>query len=249
MKEPKPSPSPLLIELFGQPPPGRPTYSSFPFSYFLSSKSGIWNYSVACDIPDESQIELRRIVDEVSEGLDPSTVTPLSFPRLIEVLRQAAVRFFASSDGESKVAELGELVAYEAIGLSRILALAKDRYVTEFYVDSDSTPVYLDHMRVGRCETGVILTERERTAIATHMDTFRGYTADYATPSLKNDLEIAGARLRISLDLEPISVNRFSLDIRRLDASVFDNLSQWMRYHVKRRHSLWSGWKQAAMSQ
>jgi pilus assembly protein CpaF len=54
------------------------------------------------------------------------------------------------------------------------------------------------------------------------MDTFRGYTPDYATPSLKNDLEVAGARLRISLDLEPVSVNRFALDVRRLDAVEFN---------------------------
>ena len=175
---------------------------------------------MACDLPDEGIARLREAVQEVSEELDPASVEPLSFRRLVEVLSQmAAGRLGATEKG--RLMELGELVAYEAIGLSRLLALAKDDQVTEFYVDSDTSPLYLDHARVGRCETGVMLTERERKALETHLDTFSGYTLDYATPSLKNDLEVAGARLRVSLDLEPISVNRFSLDVRRLSVLSF----------------------------
>lgn len=216
----KPEPPPLLVELFGRLPPDRkPSYESYPFVYSLSKLGPAWEYNVSCDLPDGSLLQLRKVVQEVCEALDPGAVEPLTFGRLIEVLGQLAAGRLGDASHSGKVKELGELVAYEAVGLSRVLAIAKDAKVTEFYMDSDSSPLYLDHTTAGRCETGIMLTERERRAIETHIDTFRGYTIDYANPSLKNDLEIAGARLRISLDLGPISVNRFSLDVRRLNVA------------------------------
>src|SRR2546428_12313952 len=104
--------------------------------------------------------------------------------------------------------------------MSRILALAMDKLVTEFYVDSVRSPVYRDHYKCGRCESAIFLTERERKAIETHLDTFRGYTRDYTLPSLKNGLDVGGNRLRVSLDLAPLSVNGFSLDVRRLSVAT-----------------------------
>jgi pilus assembly protein CpaF len=92
--------------------------------------------------------------------------------------------------------------------------------VSEFFVDAPGTPVYLDHARHGRCETPVTLTEREREAITTHMDTFKGYTIDFSNPSLKNEFDIFGNRLRVSLDLTPLAVNSFSLDVRKLTSTV-----------------------------
>jgi pilus assembly protein CpaF len=162
---------------------------------------------------------VRSAVADVSASLDPKDVEPLAFGRLVEVLSQHSAERLAANGVKSRVRELAELAAYEAMGMSRVLALAKDQKVTEFFVDSDSTPVYLDHATAGRCETSILLTERERGAIETHVDTFSGYTLDFRTPSMKNDLVVAGAILRISLDLEPVSVNRFAMDVRRLNVS------------------------------
>jgi type IV secretory pathway ATPase VirB11/archaellum biosynthesis ATPase len=221
-KRERAEPGPLLVELMEKPPDGlKPSYAHFPFSYFLSEQKSGWRYSVSCDVPDSGMLGLRRVVRDVSDRLDPAAVEPLSFERLVEVLSQLAAARLGGEGSAARMREFGELVAFEAVGMSRLLALAKDDLVTEFYVDSDSSPLYLDHSKVGRCETGLMLTGRERTALETHMDTFSGYTLDYATPSLKNDLEVAGARLRVSLDLGPLSVNRFSLDVRRLNVKSF----------------------------
>jgi pilus assembly protein CpaF len=51
------------------------------------------------------------------------------------------------------------------------------------------------------------------------MDTFKGYTMDFSNPSLKNEFDIFGNRLRISLDLSPLAVNSFSLDVRKLTSN------------------------------
>jgi type IV secretory pathway ATPase VirB11/archaellum biosynthesis ATPase len=212
-----PEPPPLLVELLEEPGGRVPSYRQFPFAYFVEKKGNYQFYGVSCDLPAGQVAMVRRAVAEASEELDPREVVPLTFGKLIEVLSQLAAAHLERGAQGDRLREIAELAAYEAVGLSRILAVAKDQNVTEFYVDSDSSPAYLDHAQVGRCESAMVLTARERDALQTHLDTFRGYTPDLVTPSLKNDLEMAGARLRISLDLPPVAVNGFALDVRRLN--------------------------------
>ncbi len=213
-------PVPLLIELF-QRVEGEvlEEYTTPPFGYSVKrmAENGALFYEVSPSISRREIAILSLVVARTSEELLPGSVEPLTFERLVEVIEQLAAKNLAESGVKEGVKELATLSAYEAIGLSRILALARDRFVTEFYVDSPRSPVYLDHYKYGRCESSIFLTERERRAIETHMDTFRGYTLDYSLPSLKNDLEVDGNRLRVSLDLEPLAVNAFSLDVRRLE--------------------------------
>ena len=213
-------PPPLLIELF----PRQDSQDdwdgeSYPFCYRVREREGIPYYEIGCSTSVDMTLKLRAAVNEASLGLDPAEVEPLTFGRLIEVLRQRSAERLAAAGVKGKIRDLSELAAYEAVGLSRIYAFAKDNNVTELFVDSEDTPVYLDHAVAGRCESGISLTERERTALGTHLDTFSGYTLDFETPSLKNDLVIGGALLRVSLDLEPVSVNRFALDVRRLNVT------------------------------
>ncbi|QQG49150.1 MAG: type II/IV secretion system ATPase subunit [archaeon] len=210
-------PPPLLIELLEPRGADGPAYEAYPFAYFVQSSRGRPMYSIAHSISDQEVAALRGVVSRTSEGLDPADVIPLTFVRLIGVLSQAAATSLGGfmSGGHTKA--LAELCAYEAVGLSRILALAKDEHVTEFYTDSDASPLYLDHSVSGRLETSISLTERERAALQTHSDTFSGYSLDFRNPSIKNDFDVSGAKLRVSIDLEPISVNRFALDVRRLN--------------------------------
>lgn len=216
-------PPPLLVELFGEPIGDLiEEYGAFPFRYYVRrmTNGDAPLYGVRHSLSLREVMVLRRVVQQVGGELSPSSIEPLTFERLVEVLEQLAAKCLGESDLRSHTKDLATLSAYEAIGMSRILALAMDKLVTEFYVDSTRSPAYLDHYRYGRCESLIFLTERERKAIETHLDTFRGYTLDYTLPSLKNDLEVGGNRLRVSLDLAPLSVNGFSLDVRRLSVAT-----------------------------
>ena len=212
-----PRPPPLLIELFPTVGDQREESETFPFCYVIEERGKVPYYEVGRLLTEETTVALRGVVSRVSASLDPREVEPLEFGRLVEVLEQLAVEKLVSLGISNRTRELSELVAYEAVGLSRIYALSRDENVSEFFVDSEFAPLYLDHAQVGRCESAIVLTERERTSLVTHLDTFSGYTIDYRTPSMKNDMTIGGARLRVSLDLEPVSVSRFSLDVRRLN--------------------------------
>jgi type IV secretory pathway ATPase VirB11/archaellum biosynthesis ATPase len=213
------APGPLLVELLGRPSDEGRGGEVYPFTYEVTTKDGVPFYELGCSLSQELVTTMRKVVGTISGDLDPGEVEPLTFGRLIEVLSQHSAQLLPLSGVGQRVKVLSELAAYEAIGLSRILAIAKDEKVTEFFVDSEVTPVYLDHAVAGRCESSIVLTERERDALQTHLDTFSGYTLDYKVPSLKNDLTVSGALLRISLDLEPLSVSRFALDVRRLNVT------------------------------
>jgi pilus assembly protein CpaF len=177
-------------------------------------------YEIVPVIGTEKLAVLRTAVGKVCDGFSPEQVKPLSFGRLIEVLGQMAARELAGIRDLGMVRELSRLAAFEAVGLPTIFALSRDKSVQEFFLDSPNSPVYLDHAKYGRCDTRIFLTERERRALETHMDTFKGYTLDYANPSLKNEFEVFGTRLRVSLDLDPLAVSGFSLDVRKLTSNA-----------------------------
>ncbi len=206
---------PLLIELF----PREKFCNHTTLLRKVEQKECFNLYRVFLCLSDEEMSLVRKSVSIVSDTLDPELVKPLTFERLVEVIMQEVSPLLSQIQDMKRLREVSELVAYECIGLSRFYALATDNMVTEFFCDSKFTPIYLDHMSFGRCETEIFLTERERDAIETHLDTFGGYSLDFRTPSLKHDIEVSGKRLRVSLDLEPLAVYGFSLDVRRLDPS------------------------------
>ncbi|HVC26568.1 MAG TPA: ATPase, T2SS/T4P/T4SS family [Nitrososphaerales archaeon] len=216
---------PLLVELL-QPSSDSELIESYPNGLFrcdirrgdAGGKATL--YDVVPVVGAENLALLRAAVGRISERLSPAQVEPLTFTRLIEVLGQMAAHELSRIRDLGMVRELSRLAAFEAVGLPTIFALSRDRDVQEFFLDSPNSPVYLDHAKHGRCETRIYLSERERRALETHMDTFKGYTLDYANPSLKNEFDVFGTRLRISLDLDPLAVSGFSLDVRKLTSNV-----------------------------
>ena len=195
------------------------SYAVTPFRYAVKQASGELCYQTSLDVSPSELVLLRDTVSQMDQSFRVSEVQPLTFARLIEVLSQAGASCLAPLRDAVRVRELSRLAAFEAVGIPTVYALALDTQVTEFYVDSANTQIYLDHTKYGRCETRLTLTERERKAIETHMDTFKGYTMDFANPSLKNEFDIFGHRLRVSLDLSPLAVNAFSLDVRKLTSN------------------------------
>lgn len=211
---------PLLIELLES--SSSDLLESYPNGLFrcdIRKDDGTLLYEVTPVIGVENLGYLRSAVETISEGLVPASVEPLTFARLIDVLSQQAARELSKIRDLGMVRELSRLAAFEAVGMPTIFALSRDKSVQEFFVDSPNSPVYLDHAKHGRCETRIFLSERERKALETHMDTFKGYSLDYANPSLKNEFDIFGTRLRVSLDLDPLAVSGFSLDVRKLTSN------------------------------
>ena len=128
-------PPPLLIEVFEETNGALiEEYGVFPFSYSVRRmlKGDAPIYGVRHDLSPRQLVALRRGVQQIAAELSPSSVEPLTFERLVEVLEQLAAKHLGESDLRGHTKELATLSAYEAIGMSRILALAMDKLVTEF---------------------------------------------------------------------------------------------------------------------
>lgn len=222
----------LLSELFQQADGEMvESYSLYPFTYtVVRGINDEFVYSISHQLTRVEISAIRHAVRKITEELEPSSIEPLEFKVLVERVKQLAAIEIGMRCNKN-VRELSELAAYEAIGIPTIFAIARDERVNEFYVDSPNSPIYLDHSVYGRCESKIVLSTRERKAIETHLDVFGGYTLDYTLPSLKSDIEIASARLRISIDLEPLSVSGFTMDARRLNLASF-SLAQLVRLNV-----------------
>jgi len=220
-KDRPPIEAPLLIDLL-QPSEGE-IVESYPNGLFrcdIRKMGGVHYYDAVPVVGEEDRRRLRRAVSRISDELPPEQVMPLTFTRLTEVLGQMAAAELSAIRDMGVVKELSRLASFEAVGLPTIYAISRDKYVSEFYLDAPSSPIYLDHSKYGRVDTRIFLSDRERKALETHMDTFKGYTLDYSTPSLKNEFDVFGTTLRVSLDLSPLAVSGFSMDVRKLTSKA-----------------------------
>ncbi len=157
------------------------------------------------------------VFDEILENSSLLEFEEISFKSFIENLSKlfySSMKTFTLSECERQF--LSKLYAFEFMKISRLFPLLVDEHVQEFYLDSPSTRIYLDHDRWGRCLTNVILTEEEVQAIKTHVQTFSGYALDYLTNSIKTEWNLNKITYRISLDTFPLSPTGFNMDVRKI---------------------------------
>ena len=86
-------PPPLLIELFEETKGGViEEYGVYPFTYSVRGMTnrGAPLYGIRHDLSPRELVILRRAVQQIGTELLPSSVEPLTFERLVEVLEQLA---------------------------------------------------------------------------------------------------------------------------------------------------------------
>src|SRR5579875_1700114 len=112
------------------------------------------------------------------------------------------------------------VVAYEYIGLTRLMPVFEDHLVDELFVDDPLLPPYLEHRTHGRRDLGYSLTERELESVRTHAEIYGGVSPSYRTPSIKTELHLGGVKLRVGLDTYPVAYTGFSLHIRKVGGNA-----------------------------
>src|ERR1700733_15172664 len=124
-RKPAMRPQPLLLELFQEVEGDEvEAYSVPPFAYTIKRKDGRVNYQVTPDVSSSELVKLRQTVAEMSATLRPSSIEPLTFTGLIEVLCQAGIGHLASIRDTDRVRALSRLAAFEAAGIPTIYSLS-----------------------------------------------------------------------------------------------------------------------------
>lgn len=164
-------------------------------------------------------IEILRAALEVIER---SHFVPHKFPRslgdFITMVQKKAAPLLCGCYQDPLLAS--RIVAYEYIGLTRLMPIFEDHLVDELFVDDPLMPPYLEHRTHGRCDLGYSLTERELESIRTHAEVYGGISPSYRTPSIKTELHLGGVKLRVGMDTYPVAYTGFSLHIRKVGGNA-----------------------------
>ncbi|MHA2371507.1 MAG: ATPase, T2SS/T4P/T4SS family [Candidatus Thorarchaeota archaeon] len=110
---------------------------------------------------------------------------------------------------------IADIAAYESVVLGPIFPILLDDEVEEVYLDRPGTRVYFDHRRFGRCESNIVITDKDVSRLVTLVRAESNFHLDYRNPSLKSNIELLDVTFRVSMSLPPLHPDGLHLEIRR----------------------------------
>ncbi|MFX0063486.1 MAG: ATPase, T2SS/T4P/T4SS family [Candidatus Hermodarchaeota archaeon] len=112
-------------------------------------------------------------------------------------------------------------IAFETIGLGKLAPLLLDPNIEEIYLDSEQSPLYLDHAKYGRCKTLTQLSDLELSTFLSRVALDNQFALNRTNPSMKADLVTDQFHIRVSADISPLAVDGTHLSIRKLRQGTF----------------------------
>jgi Flp pilus assembly CpaF family ATPase len=117
-----------------------------------------------------------------------------------------------------------ERIAYIAalckLNLEKIFPLLIDDFIEEIFLDSPNDKIYINHQKFGRCRTDIKFELKEIERLKTFLRIYSGKRLDYSNPSIKVVIKNKFFYCRFAIDVEPIQLNHFALDIRKLNKNI-----------------------------
>jgi len=166
------------------------------------------------------------LTEEISRRLR-SKVGPVrmqGFSKLVEERLRNALNELETYDlgvSEREKARIALISTYHSLNMTKVLPYLLDDEVEEIFLDTPKTTLFIDHRRWGRCTTSTKLTDSEMKTLETRVRIESGLRLDLSNPSIKTDLITKDFRARLSIDIAPLAIGGFSLDIRKLRKREF----------------------------
>lgn len=135
---------------------------------------------------------------------------------IIQLIKQ---RYSHFSDEE--ISDLSELIAFELLNLNPLMALLIDDEIEEIFLDSPQSFIYLDHRQFGRCQTRIKLTSNELESFKTRIRVEAEQRLDEMHPFLKTEVITDYFHIRITIQIYPLSTDKYSMNIRKLHKNFF----------------------------
>ena len=170
------------------------------------------------------QIYFSKVINDVEKNLELLKIDRIiSLENLIKLYKIEALRYInlKYKFTQNKMRKIAFLAALQKLNLQKLFPLLLDDYIEEIFLDSPNDKLYLNHQKYGRCRTDKKFTLKEIDRIKTLLRIYSGKTVDYINPSIKLVLKNKYFYCRFAIDTEPINLNKFSLDIRKLNKNFF----------------------------
>ncbi len=146
----------------------------------------------------------------------------VSLENLIELYEKEALRIielnYKMADNRKK--RVAFYAAITFLQLNKLFPLLIDNYIEEIFLDSPESKIYIDHQKHGRCRTNLTLSGKDIKRIITLLRLYSQQRLDYSNPTLKYVIKNKYFYCRFAIDVKPINVNDFSLDIRKLNKNI-----------------------------
>ncbi len=165
----------------------------------------------------------KKVVLDVKNNLkllDINKIAPLE--TLVSIYNKEALNYL---DSKYKFPlfereRIGYIAALCKLNLEKIFPLLIDDFIEEIFLDSPNDKIYINHQKFGRCRTDIKFTLKEIERLKTFLRIYSGKRLDYSNPSIKVVIKNKYFYCRFAIDVGPIQLNTFALDIRKLNKNI-----------------------------
>lgn len=171
--------------------------------------------------PKEDYFE--KIIQDIQQNTDIiEFVQLIPLETLIEMYEVEAIKILHSKYefSESINKKIGFITALKKLNLDKLFSLLVDDFIEEIFLDSPEDEIYINHQSYLRCRTEIKFDLKEIERIKTLFRLYSGQRLDYMNPIIKFVIKNKYFYCRFAIDVEPIQVNNFALDIRKLNKNV-----------------------------
>ncbi|MBY9002908.1 MAG: type II/IV secretion system ATPase subunit [Candidatus Lokiarchaeota archaeon] len=181
-------------------------------------------YNVTFNFSDKlNNNYIDKIIKDIGKNFELINVDKiLAFEELIELYKNQALNYIYkkyrfSKEEANKLALLATVIR---INMLKLFPLLIDDNVEEVFLDSPEETIYLNHQKFGRCRTNIKFSRGETERLKTFLRVYSGKRLDYSNPSIKFVIKNKFFYCRFAIDVSPIQLNDFALDIRKLNKDV-----------------------------
>ncbi len=183
-------------------------------------KSYIINIIIDSESNEDYYESLINSITKKLEYIKFNQIIPLE--DLIELYTTESIKFLnlkINLPEEIKKA-ISFLIALKKLNLEKIFPLLLDDYIEELFLDSSNEKIYINHQKYGRCRTNLSLKDNEIERLKTLLRLYSGLRLDYSNPSIKHVMKNKYFYCRFAIDVEPVNLYKFALDIRKLNKNI-----------------------------
>ncbi|MFW9864907.1 MAG: ATPase, T2SS/T4P/T4SS family [Candidatus Thorarchaeota archaeon] len=196
----------------------------FQVSIYQASHENEKLYQIIPFFKGDEEDYLKKVIRDIIYNLEIGELEKIiPLDALIDLYRNESIKFIKSKFKftESKIEKISFFIALKKLHLHKIFPLLTDDLIEEIFLDSPEDEIYINHQTFGRCRTGIQLKSKEIERIKTMFRLYSGKRLDYMNPSIKLVMKNKYFYCRFAIDVQPIQIHNFSLDIRKLNRNIF----------------------------
>jgi type IV secretory pathway ATPase VirB11/archaellum biosynthesis ATPase len=172
---------------------------------------------------DKEKDYIEKIIKDTVLNVEVSeinNITPLE--TLINLYNDKSIEYLKSKYKlpNPKIKKVGLIAALKKLQLCKLFPLLIDDFVEEIFLDSPYDEIYVNHQKFGRCRTKINLNLKEIERLKTMIRLYSGKRLDYMNPSIKMVIKNQYFYCRFAIDVDPIQIHNFALDIRKLNKNI-----------------------------